>query len=206
MWTPKSNLPGVIMTRDRHDAATRGQGLDRKEPGRLIAVVGPSGAGKDTLLSAARSARPDLCFVRRVIDRPAHDGDEDHDSVDRSEFDRRLAEGAFAFHWRAHGHQYGVPVEIDSIMADGHDVVFNGSRAAIPSISERYPNILIVLVTAPAPVLAQRLSARGREARAEIEARLSRSEIKAPKGAVVVLNDGSIEEGLERFLQALKTE
>ena len=85
-------------------------------------------------------------------------------------------------------------------------MVFNGSRAAIPTISKCYPNILIVLVTAPAPVLAQRLSARGREAGAEIEARLSRSEIKAPKGAMVVLNDGSIEEGLERFLQALKTE
>lgn len=38
--------------------------------GRLFAVVGPSGAGKDTLIAAALAARPDLAIVRRVITRP----------------------------------------------------------------------------------------------------------------------------------------
>jgi ABC-type glutathione transport system ATPase component len=37
--------------------------------GRLFAVVGPSGAGKDTLIDAGRAARPDLLIVRRVITR-----------------------------------------------------------------------------------------------------------------------------------------
>ena len=42
--------------------------------GQIFAVVGPSGAGKDTLMAAAARARPDLHIVRRVITRPATAG------------------------------------------------------------------------------------------------------------------------------------
>ena len=38
--------------------------------GRLFAIVGPSGAGKDTLIQGALAARPGLSVVRRVITRP----------------------------------------------------------------------------------------------------------------------------------------
>ena len=54
--------------------------------GQLIAVVGPSGAGKDTLIEAARRARPDLLIVRRVITRPTESGGEDFEGVTEAEF------------------------------------------------------------------------------------------------------------------------
>lgn len=41
-------------------------------PGRLVLVVGPSGAGKDTVLTLARDAcRGTVLFPRRVVTRPA---------------------------------------------------------------------------------------------------------------------------------------
>ena len=49
--------------------------------GAVFAVVGPSGAGKDTLIEAARQARPDLVIVRRFITRPESAGGEDFHGV-----------------------------------------------------------------------------------------------------------------------------
>ena len=47
--------------------------------GLLVVVVGPSGAGKDTLMRAAAEhfeGRPDVHFVQRAITRPAEAGGE----------------------------------------------------------------------------------------------------------------------------------
>ena len=87
-------------------------------PGRLVLVVGPSGAGKDTLLSGARALCRDnaeICFARRVVTRPSSDA-EDHDSIDEAAFGDATARGLFAFCWQAHGHHYGIPRGIN----DGH--------------------------------------------------------------------------------------
>ena len=76
---------------------------------RLFFVVGPSGAGKDTLLSGAIAADPALHWVRRVITRPESAGGEPFEGVSAPEFAARLARGDFALHWDAHGLRYGVP-------------------------------------------------------------------------------------------------
>ena len=52
----------------------------------IFAVVGPSGAGKDTLIAGALRARPDLHLVRRVITRPTEAGGEAFEGVTGAEF------------------------------------------------------------------------------------------------------------------------
>ena len=59
-------------------------------PGVMIAVVGPSGAGKDSLINLARlHYRDDLRigFVQRVITRPADGATEDHVPATVEEFE-----------------------------------------------------------------------------------------------------------------------
>ena len=84
-------------------------------PGRLVLVVGPSGAGKDTLIARARAACRDdatVVFPRRIVTRPASTF-EDNEVMAQQVFEQAAAKGAFAFWWSAHGHSYGIPLSVD---------------------------------------------------------------------------------------------
>lgn len=174
--------------------------------GGIFAVVGPSGAGKDTLIEAARQARPDLVIVRRVITRPESAGGEDFMGVSEAEFEARRERGEFALHWRAHGLRYGIPQAQVDLRDEGHDVVFNGSRAALERAVEVMPDLRVIRVSAPSAVLLERLLARGRETRAEIEERIMRASYDIPAGLPVVdvRNDGTLAQGAARFLAAIQ--
>ena len=172
----------------------------------LVLVVGPSGAGKDSLLDGARRALAGdgrFRFVRRVITRPADAGGEAHEAVDDAEFDARLKAGGFALHWGAHGLRYGIPPDIADDIAAGRVVIANVSRGVIDAARATFPTRVIV-ITAPLAVLARRLAARGRESAADIAERLSRA-APDPSGpdVDVVMNDATLDEGVARFVAAL---
>lgn len=174
--------------------------------GVLVLVVGPSGAGKDSLLAGAHALLqddPHFRFVRRVITRPADAGGEEHEATDRAAFAARRAAGGFALHWHAHGLDYGIPSDIAADIAAGRTVVANVSRTVINEARARFPT-RVVVITAPRGVLAQRLAARGRETAADIAERLSRA-APEPTGPDVetVLNDTTLEAGIARFVAAL---
>ena len=169
----------------------------------IFAIVGPSGAGKDTLIAGAVARRPDLRLVRRVITRPAEAGGEDFEAVTEAEFRARLDAGKFALRWQAHGLRYGIPA--DQVTGPG-DVLFNGSRAALPAALAAFPDLRVVVVTAPPDLLAARLAARGREDAGDVRARLDRAAFTLPEGiaAAVVMNDSTVAKGVDRLLAALQ--
>ncbi|WP_333814966.1 phosphonate metabolism protein/1,5-bisphosphokinase (PRPP-forming) PhnN [Tabrizicola sp.] len=169
----------------------------------IFAIVGPSGAGKDTLIRGAMTARPDLRLVRRVITRPTEAGGEDFEGVTPEDFAHRQARGDFALTWQAHGLSYGIPK--DQVSGPG-DVIFNGSRAALPLAVRTFPLLRVILVTAPDIVLSARLAARGRETPEDIRARLSRAAFQMPEGIAfqAVVNDATPETGTARLLAALQ--
>lgn len=177
--------------------------------GRLFAVVGPSGVGKDTLMQAARAARPGIVLARRVITRPPEAGGEEFEGVSEADFARRLAAGEFVLHWRAHGLRYGVPATVRADLAAGRDVLFNGSRAGLAEAAAAFPALRVLLITARAEVLAARLAARGREAADQIAGRLARSGLALPglpAGVPVqeIDNSGALEGAVAALLAALQ--
>nr|WP_202309716.1 MULTISPECIES: phosphonate metabolism protein/1,5-bisphosphokinase (PRPP-forming) PhnN [unclassified Mesorhizobium] len=177
--------------------------------GVFVAVVGPSGAGKDTILDFARRHFADesaVEFVRRVITRPSDTAAEDHDTLADAAFDEAEAHGAFALSWQAHGLKYGLPASVDTAISDGRVAVANLSRGALPALKERYLNVFVVEITARPEILAERLAARGRESRGEVLARLARqAQFDASAiGAITIDNSGDRKEAGERFVAVLR--
>lgn len=162
------------MTNDADQSPRSAQGAW----GRLVYVMGPSGAGKDSLLSHVRAALDGdepVAFAHRYITRPSQFG-EAHIPLTAHEFAVRRRHGCFAMHWRSHGNDYGVGTEIDAWMAAGMTVVVNGSREYFAEALRLYPDLLPVMVAADPTVLRQRMQKRGRETPHEIERRLSRAD------------------------------
>ncbi len=171
--------------------------------GLFIAIVGPSGAGKDALirgLSARLGEADGVFYVRRVVTRPA-DSFEDHETLAESEFVAARERGRFALSWAAHGLYYGVPGDVDARIASGGAVVCNISRAVVADVRRRYPSSLVVLVTARRETLAARLAARGREGSEGRRERLDRA--FAPQAVfapdAIIHNDGALEDAVARL-------
>lgn len=178
-------------------------------PGLFVPVVGPSGAGKDSLIAYARrrlAGRHGILFARRVITRPCDPEAESHDTLDEAAFAKVEAAGAFALSWRSHGLSYGIPVAVDETVRAGGAVVANVSRGVVGDTGARYANVLPVLVTVSAEALAARLAARGRESDEEIAARIARNADYAGFDARcrVIDNSGALEEAGEAFVRLLR--
>ncbi|MDR9395395.1 MAG: phosphonate metabolism protein/1,5-bisphosphokinase (PRPP-forming) PhnN [Roseovarius sp.] len=175
--------------------------------GRFIAVVGPSGVGKDSVMAALAAAHPGLHRVRRVITRAPDAGGEDFEGVSRADFAARREAGEFALWWEAHGMLYGIPASVRRHLALGEDVLANLSRKALVRASEVFDRLQVLHVTAGPEVLAGRLAARGRETPEDIRARLAR-QAPVPEGLPVtdVDNGGSLSDSVRAALTALYPE
>jgi len=177
-------------------------------PGKLVLVVGPSGAGKDSLLRHAAESlagQGHVVFPRRVITRPNDDASEAHDSMAPEDFRRAEARGHFALSWEAHGLHYGIPVTILNDLAAGRTVAVNVSRAIIAAAGVRFPNLAVLHVTAPVSVIAARLARRGRENPEDIARRIAREppHFEARFDTVTIVNDTTLERAGLAFTTAL---
>jgi ribose 1,5-bisphosphokinase len=146
---------------------------------RLVVVVGPSGAGKDSVLRAWRDrlalsdVTHDVHFAQRLITRPP-DSNEAHESVDEAMFGTLRMLHELATWWHAHGLLYGVRWHELATLARGGWVVMNGSRAHLPTLRRQAPRLHAVQISASPELRSQRLAARGREGTVEVERRLAR--------------------------------
>jgi ribose 1,5-bisphosphokinase len=176
-------------------------------PGRLVVVVGPSGAGKDTLIACARvrlAGDPTVVFPLRIVTRTASAA-EHHRTISDRDFATAAEQGVFACWWEAHGLKYALPAGIDDDIRAGRTVVCNVSRGIVAALRRRYAGVRIVLVTAPAEVLTTRLAARGRASDGDIAARIARA---GPPDAElspdhVIENIGDLEHGTASLVAAI---
>lgn len=178
--------------------------------GRLVYCMGPSGAGKDSLLDWLRAHLPAPCpvhWAQRTISRAATSGGEAHESVSPAAFAALRQAQAFALHWQANGLGYGIRHAQLAPLAQGRWVLLNGSRAYLPEALAQFPDLVAVHITASPAVLRARLLSRGRETPAQVEARVQRALAYTPPSGAAPLevhNDGALGDAGEQLLAALE--
>jgi ribose 1,5-bisphosphokinase len=178
-------------------------------PGRLVLVVGPSGAGKDTLLGLAKAACADdsgIVFARRVVTREPS-ASEDNEQVSYEAFRQAIAAADYAMHWEAHGHGYALSRAIDDDIRAGRTVIANVSRTVVAAMRRAYADVVVVSITAPPQVLAERLAMRARGSDGKIEQRLGRTvDETSAKPDVTILNVSRADYHARQLVRVIKGE
>jgi ribose 1,5-bisphosphokinase len=187
-----------------HDKTSPGACNDAALPGTLVLVVGPSGAGKDTLIDAARAhfrGHGGMVFCERIITR-AEQTSERHLATTEAEFAAMRDAGAFLLAWEAHGLHYGIAADVVHALREGKTVVANVSRTVIGEARRIWPYTQVIQVTARSDVRLERLRARKREPAEAVAGRLARGEgIPVPAADWVheCDNSGDLAEAVARF-------
>lgn len=177
-----------------------------KSTGRLVAVVGPSGVGKDSVMRGLHTMMPDTYLVRRVITRAPDLGGEDYDAVTVADFEDMAENGAFAVHWRAHDLHYGIPQTVRYHLTKGSLCLANFSRKALRAAADAFPGLIVLNITAQPDTLARRLATRGRETPEEIVRRLAQADKPLPDDLEVIhlANDGPLSQTIARGVALLQ--
>ena len=174
----------------------------------MIAIVGPSGVGKDTVMEALQTYRSDISLVKRHITRPPDPLSEDHYALSNEEFGKALDQHKFVLAWVAHGLSYGISSEAFQKLNNGHDMLINLSRSVLEKADRVFDRLIVINLSASAEILQDRLEKRGRESALDINKRLQRSIAPFPKFLKIydVSNDHHISETLSEIENILLNE
>jgi len=192
-----SSADGVATASDKVGACAAGM---------WVFVVGPSGAGKDTLMDIARDQLrdcPRIVFARRIVTR-FDTTFEDHDTASEADFRAMLEAGELALDWQAHGLFYGIHRCWRDAVNSGRIVVCNISRAIIPKAVRHFSHVSVVLITAPDDILAIRIAGRGRDQAAGSRIARNINHVAEAYADIIIDNAGAAVDGANQLQQHLR--
>jgi len=183
--------------------------------GILFILVGPSGAGKNTLMTRVQEQLGDLPQLATATTRAKRKGEQEgreHRFVSRAEFQKLIDADALIEHQPVHGGDlYGAPRNtVEDALNTGHDLVADIEFLGAKQIREAYPqNTVLVFVTPPnLDILAERIQQRGNITLEALADRLERAKFEmifAPECDYLILND-IIEPAAEHLRQIVLSE
>lgn len=153
------------------------------EPFLLLILSSPSGAGKTTLTRMLLGKHPELTFSVSHTTRPPRGNEvdgRDYHFVTAEQFDRMVAEGAFAEWANVHQHRYGTArAEIERARQSHRGIVFDIDFQGARQLEAAYPDLVTVFILPPSmDELRQRLVGRGTDEPAAIEKRFRQATVE----------------------------
>ena len=165
--------------------------------GGVFIVSGPSGSGKDTLLTELFKNHPEIKFSISTITRPMRAGEkegEKYNFISRESFEKMIAEDYLLEYNSYIGNYYGTPkAPVIKAINEGCDIIIEVDVNGAASIREKLPQAVSIFIMPPSlKELKNRLSGRGTEPEEIINQRMQSalSEIKrATEYYYIVIND-----------------
>ncbi len=181
--------------------------------GRLFIISGPSGSGKDAVLSGVFAAEPQIRFSISSITRPMRSGEtegEKYHFISREEFERMIADDALLEHNVYIGNYYGTPKKpVEDCIANGEDIFVEVDVNGARQIRGKMPEAVSIFILPPSlGVLQKRLSGRGTETAEILEKRMgeARREIGcAASYDYAVVND-DLDVAVQQVLSIIRTD
>ncbi|KXZ42445.1 hypothetical protein GPECTOR_145g736 [Gonium pectorale] len=181
----------------------------------VIVISGPSGVGKDAVLTRLKEQREDLYFVVTATSRPKRAGEvegRDYFFVSRERFEGWMAEGMLLEHALVYGEYKGIPrQQVDAALAAGTDVVLRIDVQGAATVKRLMPDCISIFVTADSEdVLVKRLVARKTEPLDKLLVRVQtarqENEHIAAFDYVVVNRDGELDECVRQVSGIIEAE
>lgn len=178
--------------------------------GTLFLVIGPSGVGKNRLISEARAkslGEEGTVYPRLYITQPEDQLGDAHIPLSAELFETMLSRGDMLLEWRERNLRYGVPKAVAQHLERGRDVIVTVSRTVVDDARARFDPVKILYINVDEETLSQRLKARGRESNAEIKLHVQRAHEYLIRGDDVVMvdNNGDLADTLASFLAAIRS-
>ncbi len=170
----------------------------RLNPGILLVLSAPSGAGKTTLAHRLEREMPEVVFSVSITTRPPRGREQngiDYHFVDVKTFQEKIEAGEFIEWAEVHGHFYGTPRSVvDAVQQNRGVAVFDIDVQGGNAIKRRYPDAVLVFILPPSTAeLERRLRDRRTDSDDIIRKRLlaARAEMERGVGSYdfVIVND-----------------
>lgn len=144
----------------------------------LLAVSGPSGVGKGTMVKTLVGRRSDIVESVSCTTREPREGEQDgkhYFFLTREEFARRIAENDFLEYDEHFGNYYGTPTSFVREKLKTKSVIMEIDVVGALKAKQTFPGCILVMVVPPSvEELKRRLISRDTESEEEISNRLAR--------------------------------
>lgn len=174
--------------------------------GKLLAVSGPSGVGKGTIVKTIIKKRADVVESVSCTTRAPRKGEvhgREYFFLSQEEFARRIEENDFLEYDEHFGNYYGTPKSFVRQALQDKSVIMEIDVVGALNAKKEFPECILVMVAPPSlEELKRRLKGRNSETDEEIENRLSRLEYElshSDEYDYVIVNDN-----LENAIQQLE--
>lgn len=164
--------------------------------GKLLAVSGPSGVGKGTIVKTIIQRRADVVESVSCTTRAPREGEVDGKAyffISHEEFARRIKEDDFLEYDEHFGNFYGTPKSFVRETLKTKSVIMEIDVVGSLNAKKTFPECILVMVVPPSmDELKRRLKGRNSETDEEIENRLARMEYELSHSKLydyVIVND-----------------